>query len=144
VSKEILERVATKSQCSIDVHLNYANASHTYAKLDFVWCVRLHSLLLAVLHGVPFLALVYDDKVRNFLVDIGCEEWGIELDENFTAERVHAKQAELTNRKQEMTAKILQARARLQTKAWQNERLFSLFSGHSPQADLQNPSPILA
>ena len=41
-----------------------------YAHLDFVIGMRLHSLILAVDHTIPFLALSYETKTRELLKDL--------------------------------------------------------------------------
>jgi polysaccharide pyruvyl transferase WcaK-like protein len=41
-----------------------------YPELDFVIGMRLHSLILATVHAIPFLALSYETKTQELLHDL--------------------------------------------------------------------------
>jgi len=132
ISRQILEKTDAAEKCTVDAKLNFKNAAQAYAKLDYIWCMRLHSLLLAVLHGVPFIALVYDEKVRHFLEEIDCTEFGIELDEAFTAEKVLALQQRLESERESIRHSLQGKRAQLQEKCKINLALLN---------DIQQPTP---
>jgi len=42
----------------------------TYKNLNFVIGMRLHSLILSVVHTIPFLAISYETKTRELLKDL--------------------------------------------------------------------------
>ncbi len=44
-----------------------------FSVLDFLVGVRLHSLIFAAIHNVPFVALNYDPKIGSFLREIGVD-----------------------------------------------------------------------
>jgi len=54
-------------QKNCTVHETMALIGHS----QWLLAMRLHSMIFAVITGVPFFALVYDDKVRYFLNQIG-------------------------------------------------------------------------
>ncbi len=97
VSREILDQMQHGERCTIKEDLNLASIHSTYSALDVLWGMRLHSVILACLHAVPFIALIYDVKVKNFLQEINCEQWGISLDDSFTAEKLLVLHTELKN-----------------------------------------------
>lgn len=89
-SHDIIRHIRDASRCAVDSKFNKDTIMETYRKTDVLWGIRLHSLIFACINSTPFIALVYDEKVRNFLREIGCEQWGIELDGSFTAEKLLA------------------------------------------------------
>lgn len=48
---------------------------------DMVLGMRLHSVIFAVKGGVPTVALTYDPKVKSILRSVGCEQYGLDLDQ---------------------------------------------------------------
>lgn len=56
-----------------------ADALELYEGLDLLVGMRLHAIVLAVLAGVPFVALSCDAKVVNFSNDIGMRPWCYDL-----------------------------------------------------------------
>ncbi len=122
-SHEILQHIASTSRCLIETKFSKDTINQTYVHTDVLWGVRLHSLIFACIHSVPFIALVYDEKVRNFLKEIGMEQWGIELDETFSAEKLEALHEKLVRQMPEVIShlniqkKILLDRADLNRKS---------------------------
>lgn len=94
-SHEILQHIIATDRCSVESKFSKDSINQTYLHTDVLWGVRLHSLVFACIHSVPFIALVYDEKIRNFLREIGMERWSIELDETFTAEKLLALHGKL-------------------------------------------------
>jgi Uncharacterized conserved protein len=45
--------------------------------------MRLHSLIFATMTNTPFTAIIYDQKVRSYLNDLGCKVDAVELDDIF-------------------------------------------------------------
>ena len=114
---EILSQITNTGRCALRTDLTAETASFLYRELGLLWGIRLHSLILACLYEVPFIALVYDDKVRNFLREIHCEQWGIELDDTFTAERLLSKHALLLEHRQEMSRHLREQKMILHQRA---------------------------
>ncbi len=94
-SHEILQYIRDAEKCSVDAKFSKDTIAETYRHMDTLWGIRLHSLIFACIHSVPFIALVYDEKVRRFLREIECEQWGIELDGSFSAEKLLALHSKL-------------------------------------------------
>ncbi len=51
------------------------------AELDFLIGMRLHSSILAIKYGIPFVAINYSDKVKWFLSDINLADFCLSFDE---------------------------------------------------------------
>jgi len=94
-STEILSQMNQKARCAIDETLSKESVGNAYRSLQYLWGMRLHSLILACIHAVPFIALIYDVKVKNFLEEIDCSDWGITLDESFSSGKLLALQRNL-------------------------------------------------
>ncbi|MFW6237659.1 MAG: polysaccharide pyruvyl transferase CsaB [Bacillota bacterium] len=52
-----------------------AEVADFFTRFDFMIGVRLHSLILSALEGVPFFALSYDPKVESFVKELGLDNW---------------------------------------------------------------------
>ena len=124
VCRDIRRRVQTTERCDIRIDFDTDTVENIYAQVDCVWGVRLHSLIVAASRGIPFIALVYDEKVRHFLREIGCEEWGIELDERFTAESLLALHERLMQHAPRVRAHLTEQAAKLREKTEVNRRVF--------------------
>jgi polysaccharide pyruvyl transferase WcaK-like protein len=110
--------------------------------LDVLWGMRLHSLMLATLHAIPFIALIYDVKVWRFLEEIGCTEWGIPLDASFSAEKLITLEQRLEARLPEMRCHLLRQAERLSTRAKVNaELLREIAREAAPQETALQPIP---
>ncbi len=55
----------------------------TIDQLDVLLAERLHALVLAMVLGVPPVALVYDIKVAGLVVDLGLEPFSVDINTNF-------------------------------------------------------------
>ncbi|MDD4286894.1 MAG: polysaccharide pyruvyl transferase family protein [Candidatus Peribacteraceae bacterium] len=115
-SGEILDHVSQRQRCAIHDHLDIVTVEQTYRSINMLWGMRLHSLILACLYQVPFIALIYDVKVRKFLEEIDCAQWGIPLDESFSAEK-------LLSLHQKLESELPQVRLHLHTQAEKLKRL---------------------
>ena len=51
------------------------------AESYMVYGMRMHSLILAIRAGVPFVASLYDDKVRHLIQRLGMDKYMLEFDE---------------------------------------------------------------
>lgn len=102
VSEEILAHVAQGNRCSVENPFGIERVQETYCGLDALWGMRLHSIILACLYAVPFVALLYDVKVKRFLEAIDCASWGIALDASFSAEKLLDLQLKLHEHAQDI------------------------------------------
>lgn len=58
-------------------------AAEILARCDLFLGERLHALIMAAILGIPFVALVYDVKVREMVKYLGMQDFAIEIDEGF-------------------------------------------------------------
>lgn len=59
--------------------LTTSEAEDLMRDCDFLIGMRFHSLVLACLTGVPFIALGFDSKVAALMRDLGVEDWVVDL-----------------------------------------------------------------
>jgi len=143
VSREITAKMQRTERCTIAEDLNLTNVHTLYTSLDCVWGMRLHSIILACLHAVPFIALIYDVKVKNFLEEISCTEWGIPLDACFTAEKLMALQNKLEKQLPEIREHLIQQAAHLSKRAQVNADLLRAIA-NEVRAPFVQQAPTLA
>lgn len=65
---------------------------------DIVVAERLHACISAAIIGTPFLALIYDTKVRQMAKILGMEAFGMEIDASFNAVAFAQKLHRLTEK----------------------------------------------
>jgi polysaccharide pyruvyl transferase WcaK-like protein len=70
-------------------HENYQRALDSVAQFDVLLCEKLHVGVVAACRGVPFVALNYRSKVRDFCRSIGWEDFCVGL-EDLTPDRLSA------------------------------------------------------
>ena len=143
-SNEILEHVHShRDKCRVDTALTKDSIDDVYASLDYLWGMRLHSLIFACLHGLPFIGFIYDVKVENFLNYIDCAQWGIVMDENFSAQQLLEKQQALEEQYEEVSAHLKQAAADLARKGQINREVLEAIAHHKKPANGFMHSPAL-
>lgn len=59
--------------------LSLDEALDVYSGLDFLVGMRFHSIVLAVMTGIPFFALSLDEKVLNLMKDLNALDWCFDL-----------------------------------------------------------------
>ncbi|KKQ70888.1 MAG: polysaccharide pyruvyl transferase [Candidatus Peregrinibacteria bacterium GW2011_GWC2_39_14] len=110
--------------------LNYTDDSaHIYKLIvgsEAVIGMRLHSLILSILAGKPFLALSSFDKVKGVLSHAGLSESFIDL-KGLTAEKLCKKYDNLVKNKFSNMTKISKAKANLSQKSALNKILLTKF-----------------
>jgi len=142
VSREIMAKVQHAEVCAIEEQLNLSSVHQIYSSLDVLWGMRLHSLILACLYQVPFIALIYNVKVRKFLEEIDCVQWGIALDDSFTAEKLIALHNRLLQNIPDVRRHLKVQTTRLQNKAQIDANLLSAIAvDHSLQKPAQSAPP---
>jgi len=71
VNKEIINFIQNKSNVFNILEIETTEKMlNIISKVDIIIGFRLHSLIFAILQNIPFLAIIYDDKVENLLRDI--------------------------------------------------------------------------
>jgi polysaccharide pyruvyl transferase WcaK-like protein len=92
---------------------------------------RFHAAIFAIQIGVPFVAILYDDKVRRLLSDHNLEDLGIEPDE---FDRLEDKVNRLIQDRAIVTTRILQVNERLRLEGEQlRAKLFETVDAHCPR-----------
>jgi polysaccharide pyruvyl transferase WcaK-like protein len=71
----------------------------------FLIATRFHSVVFALQIGVPFVAILYDDKVRRLLEDQGLADLGLEIDQ---MAQLPSKIATLTQNLESVLARIVE------------------------------------
>ena len=80
VAREVYELMECKASAElIEKHVSSAEAVGLVSQSDLVFGMRLHSLVLAAVTGVPAIAIDYHSKVKNFAAAIGASDWIIEI-----------------------------------------------------------------
>ncbi len=91
------------------------------SKFDLLLGMRLHSLIMATVTGVPLVGLSYDHKVDRFLRQIG--QVALFSTDNLDAQRL-AEMLSWTDENREDLRKEMEARTQVMyQKAWQNARI---------------------
>lgn len=60
---------------------NWKEIIETISQASYLIATRFHSMILGSVFQIPTLPIVYNDKCRHFLADIGCEQYGIFLEQ---------------------------------------------------------------
>ncbi|MDD4627967.1 MAG: polysaccharide pyruvyl transferase family protein [Candidatus Peribacteraceae bacterium] len=143
-SGEILNHTQQNHRCTVDEGLNTQSVTQAYQSLDFLWGMRLHSLILACMHAVPFIALIYDVKVRNFLKEIDYTDWSISLDASFSAEKLLALQKGLEEHTDEIRHHLASQAQKLRRKARINAEVLQCIDEGRPVSCLSGDDMIVA
>ncbi|MDD5041003.1 MAG: polysaccharide pyruvyl transferase family protein [Candidatus Peribacteraceae bacterium] len=123
VSKDILAYIEQSHRCSLVEPFGIDRVNEAYRSIDMLWGMRLHSIILSCLFAVPFIALIYDVKVKKFLDSIDCASWGIALDSSFTAEHLLARQRQLEEHAEDIRHHLRKQAERLTGSAGISARL---------------------
>ncbi|OIO55557.1 hypothetical protein AUJ46_01145 [Candidatus Peregrinibacteria bacterium CG1_02_54_53] len=123
VSNEMLAHVGQRHRCRIAEPFGMDRIDEIYSSIDVLWGMRLHSIILACLYAIPFVALIYDVKVKKFLEEIDCTSWGITLDDSFSSEKLFALHTELVNHFADVRHHLQKQAERLMARAQINEEL---------------------
>ena len=98
LNKKILNELDEKEKAEI---LKFTSDTTSIKKLfaasKIVVGIRLHSILMAITTGTPFIAINYNPKVRNMLTSLGLEEFCLDVDE-VTSTKLYEMLGKLRNR----------------------------------------------
>lgn len=82
VSKDIKNRIPSNNRCKVyDVRLDQSEILKKLKEQDIVIGTRLHSLILALVVQKPIIGVAYHHKVKDFMNDIGCQDYLISMDD---------------------------------------------------------------
>ena len=80
VAREVYELMEYKGSAElISGHVSTTEAVDLVRQSDLVFGMRLHSLVLAAVMGIPAVAIDYHSKVRSFAAAVGATDWVIEI-----------------------------------------------------------------
>lgn len=82
ISEEIFSLMKNKNQANIlKSRLEPEELLSLLSRLSLMVGVRLHSIIFSTIAGIPFIALNYDPKVKNFVESLGLSELLLELND---------------------------------------------------------------
>jgi polysaccharide pyruvyl transferase CsaB len=105
----------------IDKVLTAREAGSIICSLDLLIGMRLHSLILAAVTGVPFLGISYDPKIKRFLNQLGLNPAG--ETSNLEYSKCLSAVNEIINNQDDFKVKVRRAVEILQPKALLNTKL---------------------
>ena len=106
LNKSILRHVKHKSRIFLVSDINSVeDMLSLFEKMDLVIGMRLHSIVFSFLERKPFLAIIYNIKVENFLKDVGLEKYSVKLSE-FGLNELKTKFKEVMNEREDIIEKI--------------------------------------
>ena len=80
VAREVFELMEHKGSAEVvEKEVSLAEALDLVSRSSLVVGMRLHSLVLATVVGIPAVAIDYHSKVRNFADAIGITDWVVEI-----------------------------------------------------------------
>jgi polysaccharide pyruvyl transferase WcaK-like protein len=80
VHQQIIDRMRNKNKSmNITRKIKIDEADKIINKAEMLIGMRLHSQILSAKNYVPFLSLIYLDKVYGFLEELGFAQWGIDV-----------------------------------------------------------------
>jgi len=89
---------------------------------DMVIGMRLHSLIFAVLAGVPFVGVSYDKKVESLAKRVEMWDYGCTL-EQFSCDEIYESVAEVYDEREQLRSLVERKRVKLRRKALENIEL---------------------
>src|SRR5699024_3144925 len=82
VSKDIKNQIQSNNRCKVyEVRLDQSEILKKLKEQDIVIGTRLHSLILALVVQKPIIGIAYHHKVKDFMNDIGCQDYLISMDD---------------------------------------------------------------
>jgi len=103
----------------VDLFYDLEEIKKQFSQVDLLLGMRLHSLIIASMCGTPFMAMVYDDKVRSFCEDINYTYF-IEMDDIYENEIPNERIEELLKKRREMGKLLLKESERFYELARRN------------------------
>ena len=99
---------------------NCSIASRIIEKSTFLLGVRMHSIIFAARKGIPFMALIYDEKVRQLVNILGMETYSVSMEQmsvDAVSECIRRVQAERETISQQLTDKAQKLKALVEQSA---------------------------
>ncbi|MCK4308382.1 MAG: polysaccharide pyruvyl transferase CsaB [Candidatus Atribacteria bacterium] len=127
ISEEILSLMKNKSQANVlKIRLEPEELLSLLSRLSLMVGVRLHSIIFSTMADIPFIALNYDRKVKNFVESLGLSELLLELDD--TSLKNFKEKVKYIKENNDRIKKILSKKVKiLEEKAFSNNDLVFKF-----------------
>ena len=127
ISEEILSLMKNKSQANVlKIRLEPEELLSLLSRLSLMVGVRLHSIIFSTMADIPFIALNYDPKVKNFVESLGLSELLLELDD--TSLKNFKEKVKYIKENNDRIKKILSKKVKiLEEKAFSNNDLVFKF-----------------
>jgi len=119
IAKEVAEKMENNPQ--VLEALTPAEAWSILGRADFVFGMRLHSLIIAAVQGIPFAAISYDPKVTAFAEE--AEQPKVAEAENIDAEELTQKLVLALSQKNAAQAKLKEKKLAWQMAAQKNAEI---------------------
>ena len=127
ISEEILSLMKNKNQANVlRTRLEPEELLSLLYRLSLMVGVRLHSIIFSTMADIPFIALNYDPKVKNFVESLGLSELLLELDD--TSLKNFKEKVKYIKENNDRIKKILSKKVKiLEEKAFSNNDLVFKF-----------------
>lgn len=127
ISEEILSLMKNKNQANVlKTRLEPEELLSLLYRLSLMVGVRLHSIIFSTMADIPFIALNYDPKVKNFVESLGLSELLLELDD--TSLKNFKEKVKYIKENNDRIKKILSKKVKiLEEKAFSNNDLVFKF-----------------
>lgn len=98
------------------------------SSLDIVIGERFHSVVIAILSGVPFIAISYDQKVNEIVQSVGMSDYLVDIQASvggdFLADELESKLCHLREIYQLVYEQLMESRGRLLSHACEDKGIF--------------------
>lgn len=127
ISEEILSLMKNKNQANVlTTRLEPEELLSLLYRLSLMVGMRLHSIIFSTMVDIPFIALNYDPKVKNFVESLGLSELLLELDD--TSLKNFKEKVKYIKENDDRIKKILSKKVKiLEEKAFSNNDLVFKF-----------------
>ncbi|MHC2994766.1 MAG: polysaccharide pyruvyl transferase CsaB [Candidatus Atribacteria bacterium] len=127
ISEEILSLMKNKNQANVlTTRLEPEELLSLLYRLSLMVGIRLHSIIFSTMADIPFIALNYDPKVKNFVESLGLSELLLELDD--TSLKNFKEKVKYIKENDDKIKKILSKKVKiLEEKAFSNNDLVFKF-----------------
>lgn len=98
LGKQLKEEINSDDFIVLHHHYDCKMMASIVANSSFLFGTRMHSMIFAIRSGVPFLATIYDEKVRHLIERVGMNEYAIEFDRIDSSEFEKLIESVLANR----------------------------------------------
>ena len=97
---KLLEKYSIDNSMILNEKYSSDIQQEVISKLSMLVGMRYHSNIFAAKQGVPFIPIIYEEKMSGFLADSGLEKYGISVDELSADKLIEMTQKVLVDQKQ--------------------------------------------